>query len=364
MDTKLQRARKAAALRHLRENYTKAGHEIAFSGVNTLFKYYDGKLSKSAIREQLKSINVYTLHRETKKSKIHIPVYVYYPRENVQLDIATFFDQGKHNNGYNYILLALDFFTKKAWGKAIKRKDAKTVLAAFKDLYETEIKRIDRAVLDAGKEWYNRDFMAYAKEKGIQMVVPRTSGHAVGIERFIRTLKRLIGQWCTENDTKTFIPVLPQLLATYNSRYHRSIQARPNEVDTSPALQDHVRGLNEKRYSKIRPKRPKLREGELVRISRDRGIWGRSYTKLFSDELFIIDDVSEQFPLPLYSLSSLDGSERIRGRFHAFELTSVKLSKNLFIKRVVEETPTRVLVQFHNFPDNFQAWLNKTNLVA
>ncbi len=353
---------KQQALKHLVDNYTKAGSPIAFSGISALQRYYKGKLKLKDIKDFLKTQESYTKFRHVKKDKVHNPTYVYAPRRQIQLDLANFQDQGKYNRGFKYICVAIDCFTKKAWAVPIKNKKSDTVVAAVKQLFFNHIKKADRFVVDMGLEWFNAPFKKFCSDNNIKLYAPRTIPHATTAERFVQTLKALITRWCNENNTKHFIPALDSILQTYNSRFHRSIQMSPNEAESSKKKQFLIRDINEKRFLKIKKRNPSLREHQLVRIYREHGKFKRAHAQNFTDEIFIIAKVEEKLPIPLYTLTDLSGSQELVGKFTAWELTPVKLSYNLHVKEKLDTKGDQVLVTFHGLP--FQAWINKDNLTS
>ena len=304
---------KQQALKHLADNYTKTGSPIAFSGISTLQRYYKGKLKLQDIKDFLQTQESYTKFRHVKKAKVHNPTYVYAPRRQIQLDLATFHDQGKHNRGFKFICVAIDCFTKKGWAIPIKNKKSDTVLEAVKSLYFHQLKKVHRFVVDMGLEWFNAPFKQFCKDNNIQLYAPRTIPHATTAERFVQTLKGLITRWCNENNTKYFVPALDSILRTYNNRFHRSIQMTPNQAERSKKNQLLIRDLNEKRYQTIKKRQPSLREHQLVRIFREHGKFKRAHAQNFSDEIFIITKVEKKLPIPLYTLSDLSSSQELEG---------------------------------------------------
>ena len=62
------------ALQDLKKNYFKNSHPIFHSGVNNIYTYYDGKLTKAQIEDFLSSVFSYTRTKEVKKS-ITNPTY-------------------------------------------------------------------------------------------------------------------------------------------------------------------------------------------------------------------------------------------------------------------------------------------------
>ncbi len=56
-----------------------------------------------------------------------------------------------------------------------------------------------------------------------------------------------------------------------------------------------------------------FKEGDLVRISKLRGVFDKKYEQSFTDEVFMVSDCIPHFP-PVYKLKDYDG-EPMRGRF-------------------------------------------------
>ncbi len=134
------------------------------------------------------------------------------------------------------------------------------------------------------------------------------------------------------------------------------------ECETDKAKQLKVRFLNEERYMKIKKKEPQLKENQLVRIQLLKGHFSKIDKENFSNELFIISEVNHGAKVPLYTLSSLDRKEVLRGQFTFRELCVVKLSKNLHIKKVLKIEGKSQLVTFKDQPDTFRVWIEKDNL--
>lgn len=139
------------AYNHLKNNYDNPNSPIGFSTSSTIYKYYNGKIPLKKIKQFLSSKSAYTLHRGFKKPRVRNPIFVFAPRQQIQLDIAMFHNQGKFNFSHPYILVAIDSFTKKLFVRAIKLKDAKSVISAFEDMFKKEIHRATFLVTDLGK---------------------------------------------------------------------------------------------------------------------------------------------------------------------------------------------------------------------
>ena len=112
---------KKDAFADLRKNYNSPGHPIAFSGINAIRKFYGKVLSVRDIEDFLAQSRTYTLHREFKRP-VYNPFYCRKIREQFQLDLIEIKQVAKHNNNYNYILVAIDIFSRKLFARLLHRK--------------------------------------------------------------------------------------------------------------------------------------------------------------------------------------------------------------------------------------------------
>ena len=67
-----------SCLKDLKNNYTRAGHPVSYSGINNIYKYYNGMLSIDSIENFLSANYAYTIHKETKKLKRVNPTFKYF----------------------------------------------------------------------------------------------------------------------------------------------------------------------------------------------------------------------------------------------------------------------------------------------
>jgi len=79
------------AARDLELNYQNPAHPLAFMGIDKIYKYYNGKLSKSHIKLFLSSVEVYSLMKQEKTNlkKIWTPVISFH-----YLDLGMFSYKG------------------------------------------------------------------------------------------------------------------------------------------------------------------------------------------------------------------------------------------------------------------------------
>ena len=96
------------------------------------------------------------------------------------------------------------------------------------------------------------------------------------VERFNRTLKERLERFFTENKTKNWISVLPELTNLYNNTYHNSIGMPPSHVNM-----DNANQVRQRLYRmQTKAKSCNLKPGDVVRIPIEKNIYskGIAYT--------------------------------------------------------------------------------------
>lgn len=348
----------------LKQNYKRPGHPIAFAGISQILKYYNGKLSIPKIKEILSGIESYTLHREFHKQKRNIS-FTHYKRYQFQMDLVEVQHISKFNNNIRYLLNVIDTFTRFAFVRPLINKQAETVLNQFKDILREAKDKPYMIVMDKGTEFMNKSFQEFCKNQNILLINPQSNIHAAYIERFNRTLQTLIYKYLTENETNTYIDVLPDLVKTYNLRKHRMIDMSPFEAENSPQQHIKINLLQSKRDSNIKQVKPIYKVGSFVRIAKQKGKFSRGYQEQTQQEIFKIYKIDLSKKIPLYHLETYNGDEKISGGFYNFELTPV--STNIFrIEKVIRKRKYKgkqqLLVKWKGFDDKYNSWINETDI--
>jgi len=350
-------------------NYLNPSHPTAFGSLGTLSRFYKGRYSQKEIRQALAHADSYTLHREIKKPRVRNPIFVYSLREQVQMDLIDVRHLAEHNDGVTFILSAIDCFSRKAWLVTMKRKTAENSLAAIKSVVEEATPPIRGVFFDRGSEFKNKLVHAYLKEKNITMFHPFSEIKAPHVERFNRTIQSLMYRFMTENEKHRYVDALPDLLAAYNNRGHRTLQYMTPEEAEKPQNQSKVLCAVNTYYSKIISKRrkPRFFVGQTVRIAKLRDKMLRGYQEQFKQEFFKIVAVNERMPVPHYQLKSMDTDEVIEGGAYADELQAVGQDGVFKINRVLKTKGKgknkQVLVNWKGFGDRHNTWEPAANLM-
>ena len=116
-------------------------------------------------------------------------------------------------------------------------------------------------------------------------------------------------------------------------------------------------------YSKVEIKAPRFRIGDKVRVQKQQGSFARGYDDMFSNEIFNISKINTTLPIPMYSLTSFDGAEKIMANFNENELQRIsgaplKIIKILKTERLADGL-IRDYAQVQVGKENLFAWINR-----
>jgi transposase InsO family protein len=119
--------------------------------------------------------------------------------EQWQLDLADVSKLKKDNDGYTFLLCAIDVLSKYAWVVPIHQKTGKEMMRTLRQIFKDE-RRPVRMQSDQGKQFTNRELRQAFKS--IHFFTTRnTETKASIVERFHRTLKARMWRYFTKQKT-------------------------------------------------------------------------------------------------------------------------------------------------------------------
>jgi hypothetical protein len=346
----------------VKKEYSKLGGPVAFSGRSKIKQYFHGKATSGEVDKQLEQIDTYTTKRQAKRVSVHNPYFVWDKRKLMQADLIDFTVDLKlvaANGGVRYLFCMIDTLTRFLFVRPMKTKAAPDVITAFKSIL-SESKSFQRLLTDRGGEWANKKWAKLMSDLKINHIY--AADHAYTVERVQGSLQNIIYRYMHNNKTLKFVDVLDKLVKTYNSRYHRMIKMSPQNAEKPAFLRKLITNVREN-YDKIgrKKKRAQFAEGDTVKISRDRGTFGRGYKDIFTKELFIIHKVNTRKPIPMYTIRDFHG-EIIEGNFYSQEMQKVsEITPILSISRKKKKinAKTYVLVRWE---DGGEDWVDEDQI--
>ena len=222
-------------------------------GVDRLYEddKKEGKfdITRNQIKEWLMKQDTYTLHKPIRRRFKRNRVMVGGIDQQWQMDLADMQSMQKLNDGYRYLLVCIDVFSKYAWVIPLKNKTGPSLVEAFK-LILASGRKPEKVMTDQGTEFFNKHFKPLMKEEDIELYNTYNETKASIVERSIRVLKTKMWRYFTAKKTMRYIDVLPDLVYSYNHSVHRSIKMKPTQVTSDNekqvwhTLYDHHDTLN------------------------------------------------------------------------------------------------------------------------
>lgn len=323
--------------------YKTPGHPIAFSSPQAIYKFFEGSVPLSMIRDALHQVDSYTLHREYKKPKHTNPYYVYHRRKQFQADLIDIAALKSANDGICFLLLIIDTFSRKIWVIPLKRKTGEETATAFSLWIKQLRKERDGGfavrtrvsiLTDHGKEFLNKKVREVMNRNNIAMDETKNVLKASIAERANKSLQILIYKYLTDKEETRYLDVLPLLVKTYNNRKHRSLNyASPNEADKQNN-EILIRSMHSIRYAKMSKTKKRstkrsnvmFKVGDMVRVKTEAKAPSkarRAYAEQFHRELYTITGINRRMPVIMYELKHVDSGEDVEGGFYANELVRV-----------------------------------------
>jgi len=220
----------------------------------------------------------------------------------------------RENQGFRYICVIIDCFSKFVWIKPLKNKTGKATVKALALLLMNE--RPKHIQADEGSEFFNRDVTRMLEAFGPKLYHSYSDKKAAIVERVQRTIRQRLGRLFTHQNNHNWIDHIQEIIDSYNNSYHRSINMKPADV-----RQEHIANIFARLFPEEAIKKPRFNVGDRVRITAKRTFLQKEYKKGWTDEIFVINRVQQTKPIT-YILED-ESKEVLTGGFYAEELQNV-----------------------------------------
>jgi len=302
----------------VRRSYVTPGTSGSFSGLFGFTKNRNKK-DKNKVAAELSQVKSYTLHKPIRRKFKRTPVKVLFYKNIICADLKSIETISKFNNNYTFVLCVVEIFSKKAYTRPVKHKNAAEILRAFKSIFKEMGYFPKYCWTDMGTEFRNQQLQTYFKSKGVKLYHIFSNMKAMICERFIQTLFNRIARYMTERNTLKFYDRLQEFTRSYNNTWHSTIKKRPNDINDNNWMETWF-DVYYPRY-KLKKVKAQYDEGQHVRISVEKGKFDKGSKNNFSAEIFVISRVKLGNPV-VYFLKDLNG-EDVTGQFYGAELVAV-----------------------------------------
>lgn len=306
--------------RYLHAAYLDSKLPGSFSGLQTFARARRVKDIK-ALEKALVKLPSFSKYRPPRTVYPRVPVIVKNILENIQLDLIDYSRIKRKNRGYAYILVGICVFSKLAYATAVKSKSVKHMVPALAELFKEFSRKgkIISASSDHGLEFHSKEAKALYKKLDIHFYSTYSNLKSQTIERFIRTFKIKLQKQLDYKGSQNWLDNYKSTLESYNNTRSRSHGFIPSKIKKTD--HDQILANLYKKFIIQRPKKPKFKPGDLIRVSdRKFKIFKKKHHSHWSDEIFRIKCIYTYFPTVSYKLED-SSKEELQGTYVEAEIT-------------------------------------------
>ena len=184
------------------------------------------------------------------------------PLQELQIDLGDFTKSGAVNDGYRYMFLAVDIFSKYIHCVPVKDKEPPESIRAFKEVINV-IGVPDNIMSDREGAWESTEFIRLLNEHKIKHIIS-SSPPPFG-ERAVQEIKNMIHTRLEglEKSRESWTEILPSVLKKYNNRIHGTTELSP--IDARKSENQIQVYMNIRQKAQFKRKYPKLNLSDQVR---------------------------------------------------------------------------------------------------
>ena len=248
---------------------------VALKGISTIFRYVRDVLKiKNVSYKDIdffvkKYVRPNQIIRNRAISYQRLPYRSYGLNHQWQLDLVDLHARGRQK-GNRFILTKIDLFSRQADAEVLSSKSSVHVLNGFKKIVERN-GRPHVVQTDEGKEFLNKYFQEYCKEKKIKFIIVNSEKKAALVERFNRTFQNNFYKILMVYPKKLKRDIVSFVVKNYNKTPHSVTGFIPDQITEDNNGEILKMELDEREkmeeMKKLYVKSYKFREGDYVRLS-------------------------------------------------------------------------------------------------
>lgn len=347
----------------------------SFGGVNKLYveaKKVLPELELSTVERFLSGENAYTLHKPVVHKFKRNKIIVSRINEQFEADLVDMINFSRANKGFKYLLVIIDCFSKVLYVFPLKNKTHVSVVKSFKKLFE-DVKP-EKLRTDRGLEFDNKQMRKFLEDNDVTFFTSNdTKIKCAIVERVNRTLKSKMFRYFTQNNTRKYIDILPDLVSSYNNSYHRSIKMAPNNVNKENENQvfKNLYGAESVKELLFRDgsdfhRKSEIKPDDKVRVKLNiNPTLHKSHYPLWSDKVYEVSKVTNKPVAKNYQLNF--ESEKQRQSFYPKEIQKIDANVVFRIEKVIKKRKRNgieeLFVKFIDYPSKFNQWIRKDQIV-
>jgi transposase InsO family protein len=363
---------------YLKTLYYDTKSAAAFGAASTLYNAVRSegryKITLAAVKEWLRKQKAYAFYRKAKKRFTRERVVVSSKNQQWDCDSLSMAFYKKENEGYGYILVCVDIFTRFLHTRPLKTLRAAEAKEAFQDILKTSQKpksiRTDR-----GGEFIGSEMKKFLQSSGIKHILTNNELKSSYAERVNRTLRSRIARLIRGKNSFDWLTYLQDLTTAYNNTKHRSIKTTP-----TIAMRDMASSLLWRRQYLDPPlvtgrfrTEFALAVGDRVRASYLTGPFHRNHDENWTKEIFTVTHRRLNQGFQKYRVRE-QNSTPVEGEFYEEELMKTEDGGEAYEYEVDQELDSRMvgrganrhrelLVSWIGWSKKYNSWVPERDLV-
>ncbi|CAO4361643.1 unnamed protein product [Caenorhabditis nigoni] len=337
-----------------------------FRGVSNLFsraRKLDPTITRKDVVSYLHTNDAYTRHFHKVKNIQHNPWVASGPDSHHMADLAMLPSLKKHNQGYCYILVVVDVFSRYLFVRPMKNKECSTTTDAYTDIIKSTWRIPSRLYTDKGTEFMGKTFKTLVKSLGIVHMNPKnTNVKACYAENAIMRIKNKLEKWFTASGSFAWTSVLDDIVEGLNSTYMDSIGTSPEKVTWKNAQK-----VWNRLYGSSHKRNPKFKVEDTVRVLLENSPFAKGTRAKWSEEVFKVVKVID-YDIPVYIL--VDELDReVDGIWYEEEMILYNNTDNLkkidrVIRKRTKKGISECFVSFKGYGPAFNCWIPESELFS
>lgn len=357
---------------YLRQNYYDPSQPSSFSSPKKFHRFIKKQrrhnISLDQIKHWLQGQETYTMNKGVIRNFQRARVLVKGIDDQWEADLASLENYQDKNDGYKYLLVVIDVFSRFAWVRILKTKKAEEICDRFEEILQ-DGRKPKRLRTDRGKDFTSNLFQQLMAQEGINHFTTYNEKQANYAERFIQTIKKKILRFVVSQNNLRYIDNMQDFVDSYNNTFHSGIQSEPSGVTAAnetklwwqmywPRKDEKLRREN-KKVPSFKDVRFKFNVGDKVRITSPRQAFAREYNTKWSAEIFKIREKFIRQRIAMYKLNDWLG-EATEGTYYEAELQKVTAPPVWKVHKVKDirgrGRNRQGLVVWKGWPDKFNSW--------
>jgi hypothetical protein len=386
---------------YLSKIYLDPASPASFQGVDKIYEYVknEGKyeIGRNRIQKWLNNQDSYSINKHSNKKFKRGRVLVTGIDDQWEADLADVSAYAKENDGYKYLLVVIDVFSRYGWVEPMKNKKATSIVEAFSKIISKE-RKPRRLRTDGATDFSSGPFknLLNSFDPKVVHVVTHNEVQANFAERFIKTLKSKLTRYIVQSNQLKYINILSDIVSSYNNTWHSGIKSEPINVsnlnskrlwwqmywpkdnvtkDELKLKKDEIKVKKEEiKYKDQQDKKKKKKKsktfpyyfkiGDKVRISAKKGKFQREYDSKWTGEIFKISERFVRQGQPIYKVVDWF-DEPLIGTHYQRELQKVHVDENKTwkIEKIIRRRNKgkELFVKWLFWPNKFNSWIPKSD---